>query len=102
MFYVYCHSRRGDVLAVGFGITEAEATAAGKAVCTFAQCQSAAKQSGAFFDEESGRCVFPEAKGIPPTMVGFTNRRRVETLLMERCRDNAGSAGVFHRDHRGE
>ena len=100
LFYAvnYSHS---NVKVIGFGFTEADAISAGKAIFSFVSFY--AKPSSAFFDEERGLCVYPEANGFPPAMVGFHNRREIEAALIASASSRkVGSAGIFHQDRRGD
>jgi len=100
MFYAenYSHS---NVKVIGFGLTEADAILAGKAIFGFVLFQ--AKPSSAFFDEERGFCVYPESKGFPPATVGFHNRREIEAALVASASaQKVGYAGIFYQDRRGE
>ncbi len=100
MFYAenYSHS---NVKVIGFGLTEADAILAGKAIFGFVLFQ--AKPSSAFFDEERGFCVYPESKGFPPATVGFHKKSDMEAaLIASASARKVGSAGIFHQDRRGE
>ena len=100
MFYAENYSHC-NVAVIGFGLTEAGAISAGKSIYPFVSFQ--AKVSSAFFDEDRGFCVFPEARGIPPSAVGFHNKREIEAALMFAASPRkVGCAGIFHPDRRGD